>query len=188
MLRTLCLGALGLLLAGPLAAQPRFFDLDPATTTVSMTLGDVLHTVHGTFKSKSGQIRFDSTSGTASGSVVVDATSGDTGNDSRDRKMHKEILESGKFPEIRFSPTKITGSVANGSSVEVEGVFHIHGADHPLRLTVPITLNGDQLMAKFHFVVPYVEWGMKNPSTFLLRVGKEVDIDVAAVGRLSPGH
>lgn len=184
----LCLCALGLLWARPLAAQEQVFELDSSVTTVDMTLGDVLHTVHGTFKAKSGMIRFDSNSGAASGSFVVDATSGDTGNGTRDRKMHKEILESSAFPEIAFSPTKITGAVANGSTVQVEGIFRIHGADHPMALTVPIARNGDTLTAKFHFVVPYVAWGMKNPSTFLLRVGKEVDIDVTAVGRLSLAH
>ena len=172
----------------PVAAQERSFELDSSVTTVTMTLGDVLHTVHGTFKAKGGTIRFDSSSGTASGSFTVDATTGDTGNSTRDRKMHKEILESSKFPEISFSPTKITGSVANGSSVQVEGIFRIHGTDHPMTLMVPITLNGDALTAKFHFVVPYVAWGMKNPSTFVLRVGKEVDIDVTAVGHLAQAH
>src|ERR1700681_1422369 len=47
---------------------------DPARTTVDFTLGDVLHTVHGTFRLKSGVIHFDPDGGKASGSVVVDAT------------------------------------------------------------------------------------------------------------------
>ena len=36
------------------AAQDTAFQLDPAQTTVKFTLGDVLHTVHGTFKLKRG--------------------------------------------------------------------------------------------------------------------------------------
>jgi polyisoprenoid-binding protein YceI len=184
-LRPLCLAAAVVFFAGALAAQEQSFQLNPSTTAVTFVLGDVLHTVHGTFKATSGSIHFDSNSGAASGSFLVDATSGESGNGTRDRKMHKEILESSKFPEITFSPTKITGNVSDGSTVQVEGVFHIHGADHPIALSVPLVLKGDELTAKFHFVVPYVAWGMKNPSTFLLRVGKEVDIDVVAVGRLA---
>lgn len=184
--RSLCFSVAVLVLSASLvAAEERSFQLDPAATTVSFTLGDVLHTVHGTFKARSGSIQFDPSSGAASGNFVIDATSGASGNDTRDRKMHREILESNEYPEIAFSPTKVSGSIADGASVQVAGVFHIHGADHPIELTVPVVLKGEEMTAKFHFVVPYVAWGMKNPSTFVLRVGKEVDIDVVAVGRLT---
>jgi hypothetical protein len=30
-----------------------------------------------------------------------------------------------------------------------------------------------------------VQWGMKNPSTFILRVSDKVDLDIAASGRLT---
>ena len=186
--RCITAGVLLALLFGVAAmapAQEQSFELDPAKTTVSFTLGDVLHTVHGTFKAKSGTVRFDPSSGTASGSIVVDATSGDSGNSMRDHKMHKEILESNKYPEITFSPTRITGTVTRGSTIQVEGIFRIHGADHPLTLAVPIAMDGGNLTATLHFAVPYVAWGMKNPSTFILRVNKEVEIDIVAVGHLA---
>jgi polyisoprenoid-binding protein YceI len=172
-------------LAAMAPAQEQTFELDPAKTTVRFTLGDVLHTVHGTFKTKSGTVRFDPSSGTASGAIVVDATSGDSGNSTRDHKMHKEILESGKYPEITFSPNRIVGTVTGGSTIQVEGIFRIHGADHPLTLAVPIAMGGGNLTASLHFTVPYVAWGMKNPSTFILRVNKEVEIDIVAVGHLT---
>jgi hypothetical protein len=37
-------------------------------------------------------------------------------------------------------------------------------------------------------VVPYVRWGLKNPSTFILRVSDKLDLDINATGRLvEPG-
>jgi polyisoprenoid-binding protein YceI len=155
-------------------------------TTVTFVLGDVLHTVQGTFRAKGGTVVFNPSSGTASGAIVIDATSGESGNDSRDHKMHKEILESAKYPEITFSPTRISGNVAPGATVQLAGVFRIHGADHPLTLSVPISLSGEMLTATLHFEVPYVAWGMKNPSTFVLRVSKQVNITVVAIGHLHP--
>src|SRR6266849_476041 len=103
---------------------------DPARTTVDFTLGDVLHTVHGTFRLKSGVIHFDPGTGKASGSVVVDATSGDSGSSARDRRMHKNILESDRYPEIVFTPDAVNGKIsAQGTAkIQVHGVFRIHGA------------------------------------------------------------
>jgi len=80
------------LLPSVVAAQQITVNLDPAQTKIEWTLGDVLHTVHGTFKLKSGSVTFDPKSGDASGEIIVDATSGESGNHARDQKMHKEIL------------------------------------------------------------------------------------------------
>jgi polyisoprenoid-binding protein YceI len=170
-----------------LHAQQTTMEIDPASTKIEFTLGDVLHTVHGSFRLKSGTISFNSATGEAGGSVVVDATSGDSGNKSRDRKMHKEILQSQQYPEISFSPNKIIGTVsAQGSStVQVQGTFNLHGAGHPITLTVPVQLSPGAATATMHFVIPYVAWGLKNPSTFILRVSDKVEIDIKAMGHIS---
>ena len=49
----------------------------------------------------------------------------------RDRKMHKEVLESERYPEISFRPDRVEGPVASQgkSSVKVHGMFRIHGVD-----------------------------------------------------------
>jgi polyisoprenoid-binding protein YceI len=172
------------------SAQQAVFDLDPAKTVVQFTLGDVIHTVHGTFKAKSGQVAFDPSTGDASGTFVIDTTTGDTGNHTRDRKMHKEILESEKYPEASFTPTKVTGNVAatGESSVQVQGVFRLHGTDHAMTLNVPLKASGGGLVAKLYFVIPYVDWGLKDPSNFILRVSKQVEVDITAPGRYLPAN
>ena len=160
--------------------------LDPASTELHWTLGDVLHTVHGTFKLKGGLIAFDPQTGTAQGEILVDVTSGESGNQSRDGHMQKDVLESGKYPQAIFHPTRVTGVLKPGQTqtVTVEGTFTLHGADHPLKLETKVQIDGQEAVATTHFVVPYVAWGMKDPSTFMLRVGKEVDVDVVAKGQI----
>jgi polyisoprenoid-binding protein YceI len=161
--------------------------LDPTATKITFTLGATMHTVHGTFKLKSGKIEFDPSTGKASGAIVIDATSGDTDNSSRDKKMHQEILESAKFPEIIFVPAEVKGSVAPqvASQVEVSGMIRLHGQDNPITLTISVQSGPPgHLTAATKFQVPYVKWGLKNPSTFVLHVTDTVDVDVQAVGQL----
>src|SRR5580704_10448452 len=82
-----------LLLAPAVFARHRVFDVDPEASAVSFSLGDVLHSVHGTFRVHKGSIDFDSVASKISGSVDVAAGSGKSGNDTRDRKMTAEILD-----------------------------------------------------------------------------------------------
>lgn len=169
-------------------AQQMSVDLDPAGTTIEFTLGATMHTVHGAFKLKSGHIVFDSKSGSASGSVIVDATSADTGNASRDKKMHAEILQSRKFPEIVFTPTREKGEIAGqGTSLaEVSGIFRLCGQDHPATLSMTVEPRSGSVNVSTQFAVPYIQWGLKNPSTFLLHVSDTVNLQIHAMAAMSP--
>src|SRR5450755_896233 len=147
----------------PAFAQESVVNLDPAKTTVEFTLGASLHTVHGTFKLKSGVIHFDPASGKASGAIIVDAASGDSGNDGRDKKMHQEILESPKFTEIIFVPTGVHGAIApqGASQVAVAGILKLHGQDHEITLNFTVQPGASgQIQATTQFSVPYVKWGL----------------------------
>ena len=179
------LGLLGAVLA---QSPPREIDLSfvPDKTLVNFTLGDVLHTVHGSFDVKRGAVHFDPATNKVSGEILVDATSGHSGSDMRDKKMHREVLESGHFPEIVFRPDRVEGQVAaqGASTIRVHGMFTIHGAEHEISVPVLVEMQQHQWTARSHFAVPYVSWGMKNPSTFVLRVNQSVDIDVRASGEI----
>jgi len=168
-------------------AQQTQITLDPAQTKVSWTLGDVLHTVEGTFKLKSGNIVFDPKTGDASGQIVVDARSGESGNDKRDSKMQKEVLESARYPEITFLPKHVTGNLPTQgtSTLQVQGIFRIHGGDHDMTLSFPVHADGSRASATTKFEVPYEAWGMKNPSVMFLKVENKVEISISAVGTIS---
>jgi polyisoprenoid-binding protein YceI len=174
-------------LAGAVArAQPHEVDLNfvAAKTTVNFTLGDVLHTVHGSFDVKHGAVHFDPATNNVSGEIMVDATSGHSGSDGRDKKMHKEVLESGRYSDIVFRPDRVEGQVAalGDSTVQVHGMFTIHGAEHEITIPVRVEMAPGRWTATSRFTVPYVKWGMKNPSTFVLRVDQSVGIDIQASG------
>src|SRR5712671_932605 len=171
-------------------AQQKTFTLDPAQTKVNFTVGSTLHTVHGDFHLKRGSIQFDNATGAAAGELVVDSASGESGSDGRDKKMHKDILESPKYSDIVFTPQHIKGTVADQgkSTVEVEGVLSMHGKSRPVTMPLDVQLENGAGSADGAFSVKYQEWGMKNPSTFILRVNEKVEIHVHGVGKFTPGN
>lgn len=159
-------------------------ELDPSKTLIEFRLPGGLHTTHGTFKLEHGTIRADLTTGEADGSIVVDAASGDSGIGARDNRMKDSVLEVQKYREITFTPGHITSKLgADGQfRAKLRGVLTLHGAGHQVVMEVEGRLIGDRLVAKSHFSVPYVEWGMEDPSVLFFTVAKQVDIDIATAG------
>jgi polyisoprenoid-binding protein YceI len=164
--------------------------LDPAQSQVHWILSSRLHTVHGTFALKSGIIHFNPETGTAGGEIVVYAPSGQSGNASRDKRMHKEILETAKYTDVIFRPTRVEGKVSRSgaSDVKVDGTMSIHGADHDLTALVHAELAGDRWTGTGTFKVPYLEWGIKDPSNFLLKVEPAVAVEVEMSGEIKAAN
>ncbi len=167
-------------------SQQMAVDFDPATTKINWSLVGNVHTTHGTFQLKQGHVTVNPANGEISGELVVAANSGDSENSARDKRMNKEILETEKYPEIRFRVTKLEGAqpLKNDSSVRVVGQFTIHGATHELSVPLQITMNGNDVSGSGKFVVPFVDWGMKDPSNFLFKVNKTVEVEVVATGHV----
>lgn len=170
-----------------LAAEWRV-ELDPAATTISFELGATLHTVHGTARLSEGWLVLDPDSGAVSGRIAVDATSLETAHQGRDTKMHEKVLESDEYPEMAFLPRSMSGELKGegASRLTLDGAFAIHGEEHPLSVEVLVRVEGDSLRAEVELEVPYVLWGLEDPSKFVLRVAKEVQVRIEGVGRLTP--
>jgi polyisoprenoid-binding protein YceI len=166
------------------AAHEVILALDREHTKVHWTVDSTLHEVHGTFLLKSGSVHFDPDSGKAGGEIVVLATSGESGNGSRDKRMHREILETGKYPEAVFRPEKISGKVmtAGNSDVNLVGMILLHGDEHKILVPVHVEMNGERWTGTAKFAVPYIEWGMKNPSNFMLKVKPIVTVELEMNG------
>jgi len=175
------------LLSVACVASAQGFTLDAPHTTINFTLGDVLHTVRGSFNLRQGSLVLVPSSGKITGEIVVDAKSGESGNGMRDRKMHREVLESERYPDIKFRPDRVEGAILpqGKSSVRIHGIFTIHGSDHELTVPAEVEINPDHWAATLHFAVPYAKWGLKNPSTLFLRVNESVDIDLVATGTVA---
>jgi len=165
-------------------SAPIVLMLDPSQTKVQWTVDSTLHAVHGTFVVKSGTVHFDPETGKAGGEVIVLATSGDSGNSSRDQRMHKEILETAKFPDAVFRPVQIEGKVtrSGNSDVKLRGVISLHGGEHEIIVPVHAELASDRWKGTAKFDVPYIQWGIKDPSNWLLKVKPVVNVELEMTG------
>ena len=161
--------------------------LDPSSTEVHFTLKDTLHTVHGSFHLKVGDVVFNPQSGEAEGLIAVDAGSGSSGNDTRDGRMKREFLEVTSFPVATFTPQKVSGfnPTASSQKISVTGTMTLHGGSHPMTLEFTVTQEQTLMTAIARFVIPYVEWGIKSPDIAFVKVEKEVMMDIVAKGILT---
>jgi len=116
----------------------------------------------------------------------VDVTSGESGSDARDSRMQANVLESKKYPEAVFVPDHVDGTflAPGNSSLKVHGLFTIHGAAHEMTMNVQTASTDARSQARMTFEIPYVAWGMKDPSNFLLKVGKSIQMTINTSGAL----
>jgi len=184
--RALIVGVL-LAAAPPVAAEPYRLVLDPAATEISFTLGARLHTVRGRFALASGAVAFDPETGAASGEIRVDARSGDTGIDRRDRVMHEEVLDSAAHPLLALRPERIEVARREADALggTLFGRFEVRGASHPIELAFEGTRRGERARVSVRFDVPWVAWGLPDPSNAILRVEKTLAVAVSAGGTLA---
>jgi polyisoprenoid-binding protein YceI len=121
------------------------------------------------------------------GAITVDAASGESGNKSRDKKMTNAQMKAQTYPAVTFAPTKFTGQVKDSgdSTGQVEGSFTLLGQGHPITVPMNVHMEGDHFTATGTFVVPYVSWGMKDPSWLVLKVAKEVNIQLTLTGTVT---
>lgn len=104
--------------------------------------------------------------------------------------MHEDILESDRYRTIVFEPSRIVGQVAaaGSSRVELHGSLRIHGSVHPLVLPADVKVEAGTMTVTSSFSIPFVEWGMKDPSVLVVRVAKKVSIDLTARASIQEGN
>ena len=179
--------ALAAVLAPAAFAQHQTFVVNPDASEVKIVLKTTHELVNGTFHVQSGSIEFDPGTPKMQGSVVVAAGSGTTGNESRDNRMKKDILKVEQYATVSFEPKTYTGAIApsGDSTIQVTGIFTLLGSPHEIPISILIHIDGTAATAKAHFVVPYIQWGLKDPSFMFWKADKDVAIDLLLAGTIS---
>jgi hypothetical protein len=117
----------------------------------------------------------------------VDARSGDTGIARRDRVMHEEVLDSAAHPLLVLRPERLELAKRAADSLvgRLFGSFEVRGERHPLALAFDGSRQGERARVTARFDVPWVAWGLPDPSNLLLSVDKTLAVEVSAGGTLA---
>lgn len=168
-------------------SQQQHFRIDPAVCEIRFELGAPGHAVEGTFHVVSGEFTLNAQTGAMTGMVTVDANSGESDSKSRDRKMATDQLKARIFPVVTFAPTRFNGQVkkSGDSAGQVEGIFTLIGQPHSISVPITVHIDGGHFSATGYFLIPYVSWGVKDPSFMILKVSKDVKIDLKLSGAVS---
>jgi len=169
------------------AGKMAVLKFEPNTTEIDYSLNGWPHHTQGSFKLRRGVIYIDPTNGRIDGEIIVDAASGNSNESARDARMRSSILETSRFPDIIFRPMTADGSakLAGDFKADVSGIMLLHGRSHMMSVVALIGRDGDLVHIESEFEIPFVAWGLEDPSILMLRVDKEVHIKVIATPRLS---
>jgi polyisoprenoid-binding protein YceI len=186
-MKSLAVAILVLLSVPSTLAQHQTFVVNTDASQVRIKLNTTHELVNGTFHVQSGSIVFDRTATTISGIVVVAAGSGNTGNGSRDKRMNKDILKADQYTTVSFAPRTYQGiiPVSGDSTIQVSGAFTLLGTPHDITIPMQVHIDGTKAVVKAQFTVPYVQWGVKNPSFLIWKAENDVAIDIDLTGQIS---
>jgi len=162
--------------------------LTPEKSQATFRVRATLFDIDGVLALGLAQIRLDPATGAASGHITIDLRESKTGSRLRDWEMHKRVLETERYPLAVFRVDHMLGTLAlsGTSNLVLAGIVTMHGAEHAMVVPVRATVSGDTFSAEALFEIPYVAWGLRDPSLLFLRVAHVAVVSVKAGGDLHP--
>ena len=165
------------LILAALIANATAYRIDPATGEAGFDLKATMHTVHGSTGGVTGEVRVEPEAEGVlklSGRIEIDAASLDTNNDKRDATLHGKSLLVASFPKIVFEPERFVPKGPPGADGAMSGTLGgrltIRGVTREQEMTATLTPRGNRIAASGTFDVAWPEWGVPDPSFFVVRI------------------
>jgi len=181
-----------LLLALPLFAQPRTYQIAPdSKNVVEFHAEDSYDAFDGRTNRVTGSIVADPAKpSAASVEINVDMNSLGTGNSLRDKEMKELYLETNNHPSCSFKSVSIAApdSIAPNApaDITVTGDFKLHGTTKRMTIPVRVVLIPDgRIHATSNFKVHMPDFGINVPDNILVTVNNDVPVrlDLWAVSK-----
>lgn len=113
------------------------FKIDPSHSTIAFKVRHMLGSANGKFSKFSGTIVMDREHQEQSSvSVIIPASSIDTGIVKRDEHLRGELFDVAKYPQITFKSRRVKQTGANTG--EIIGDLTMHGVTREIRLNVQL--------------------------------------------------
>lgn len=174
------------------------FAIDPSGSTVRFELNELLRgepvTVVGTTNQVAGEIAVDlnDLSTAALGEIQINARGLATDNNFRNRAIQNEILDTGDYEFVTFTPTAVnglSGGAAPGDSLQfsVDGELTIRDITQPVTFAVTATAVSEaQLQGTASAVIQRADYNLVIPSVpSVADVEEEVELYIDFVANAS---
>lgn len=189
---------MAIVLAGRSAsAETLHMEPDYQKTTITATVAEpfgVLRdhpTATGAFQLIKGEIDGDPDNPGATGHVklVINATTYDSGSNTRDRAVISSALETAKYQVIVFESTKLEDVEIEvpgvSGSATVVGNLTMHGMTRLMKIPVRVSMSTDgEFSAGGEITFKYTDFGMSRPRMlFVFPAGDEVTVAFRVVAQ-----
>lgn len=155
------------------------YRVDPAGAEAGFDVRATGHTVHGKTTGVSGEVHvIDEPRGgkALSGRIEIAAASLDTANGRRDQTMRTKCLAVDRFPSIVFVPERFVPAAAPPAAGPVpgtlSGMLTIRDITKPVVMTASLEPKGTHIVVAGTFDVPWLEFGIPDPSFFIVTLDK----------------
>jgi polyisoprenoid-binding protein YceI len=175
------------------------YEIQSSESTARFIVDEVLrgspYTVVGTTSQVAGQVAFDPADPSSAkvGTILIDARTLTTDDDSRTRAIGNRILNTDQYEYISFTPTQVSGLPASatvGQSFTIEATGDLTIRDVTKQATFDITVTpavDGTLDGSATTTIHYADWGVSIPSVpFVASVDNDLvlqlDFSANAIG------
>ena len=167
------------LLLSALVAQATAYRIDAAASEAGFELKATLHTVHGSTTNVTGDVRAAPAAAGAlalSGRIEIAARTIATGNAKRDATLHTTSLDVATYPAIVLEPERFAPNAPPGAdgalSGTLTGTLTIRGVAKRQDIAATLAPGDGRIVASGAFDVVWAEFGIPDPSFFVVRIDK----------------
>jgi len=166
---------LAVFLISSAAAAERTVTMDPARSRLEVNVKANVDKFTAKVSGFQADIRVDDSSRLPTAAVVrfrFDAIK--TGKPDRDKEMNA-WEQSGAYPDVSFTLTRITASPRGG--YDAEGQVHLHGVDRPVHFPVTVALQGEKFVVDGQAALDTRDFGLPVIKKYLvLKVDPHVGV------------
>ena len=185
--------------AAPVSFPPAFaelqrFGLSPDQSQIVTRTDDPFgNVVKGILRLRQGEARGDMNrlQETATVSLVIDASSYNSGIGLRDQDIQEQYLEVRQYPVIRFDSAGIQkierpSSPKEPWQITVRGQLDLHGVQREVTVPLRLLYQGNKIIAEGSFRLLLEQFKIPVPRLLVWKAGNEVQVDFRIVGERQP--